>query len=386
MIRIFSACTSEIDDVQAAVAAIAAQLDAEQRLFKNSVGLLSCYAEFIESGVVAALAKALPFPLAGITTIAAASNGGQGEMLLFLTVLSSDDVEFVLGVTDPICGEDEAPLRAAWEKTGAKRRDQAALMLSFCPLLFNVSGDFIVDTWSAITGNVPNFGTLAVDHNRDYHESRTILNGEAYKDRYVFILLYGSVEPRFFIAGIQEEKAFPEKGVVTASQGNQLQAVNGISVADYLSGLGLTRDEEGVIKGINAYPFILDYNDGTQPIIRVMFAITPDGSAVCGGKMPVGATLAVGTINGDEVLATSTEILDQAAKAGEGKSILIFSCIGRFFSLGYESGREMEKARKTLEKVPFHLCYSGGELCPVSGKDGALTNRNHNDTMVLCVL
>jgi hypothetical protein len=386
MIRTFSAHTSEIDDVQAAVADITAQLDVEHRLLKNSVGLISCYVEFVESGVVAALAGALPFPVAGITTMASASNSGQGEMSLFLTVLSSDDVEFVPGITDPVCGEDEAPLRAAWEKTGATRPDKAALMLSFCPLLFNVSGDFIVDAWSAITGNVPNFGTLAVDHNRDYHEARTILNGEAYKDRYVFVLLYGSVEPRFFVAGIQEEKAFREKGVVTASQGNQLQAVNGISVGDYLSGLGLTRDEEGNIKGINAYPFILDYHDGTQPVIRVMFAITPDGSAVCGGKMPVGATLAVGTINGDEVLTTSAAAFNQVAKTGEGKNALIFSCIGRFFSLGYESAREMERARKTLEKIPFHLCYSGGELCPVYGKDGALTNRNHNDTMVICVL
>lgn len=387
MIRILSAHTSEIDDVQAAVAGITAQLDAGQRTLKNSVGLVSCYAEFVESGVVAALAGALPFPIAGITTIAAASNSGQGEMLLFLTVLSSDDVEFVLGITDPISGEDEAPLRAAWEKTGAGRPDKAALMLSFCPLLFNVSGDFIVDAWSAITGNVPNFGTLAVDHNRDYHEARTILNGEAYRDRYVFVLLYGSIEPRFFIAGIREEKAFREKGVVTASQGNQLQGVNGISVADYLSGLGLARDEEGKIKGINAYPFILDYNDGTQPVIRVMFAVTPDGSAVCGGKIPVGATLTVGIIDGDEVLATSAAILNRAAAAADAeKGALIFSCIGRFLSQGYESAREMEKARETLEKIPFHLCYSGGELCPVYGRDGTLTNRSHNDTMVICVL
>jgi hypothetical protein len=386
MIRTIFAHTSEIDDVQAAVAGITAQLDAGHRLLKNSIGLVSCYAEFIDSGVVAALAGALPFPIAGITTMAGASSGGQGEMLLFLTVLTADDVEFVIGITDPLCGEDEGPLRAAWEKTGAKRPDKASLMLSFCPLLLNVSGDFFVDAWTAITGNVPNFGGMAVDHNRDYHDSRTILNGEAYRDRYVFVLLYGNVAPRFFIGGIQEEKAFHEKGVVTASRGNQLQAVNGVSVAEYLSGLGLTRDEEGNIKGINSYPFILDYNDGTQPVIRVMFAVTPDGSAVCGGKIPVGATLTVGTIDGDEVLASSALILNQAAKAAAGKNILIFSCIGRFFAQGYESSREMEKTRELLEKIPFHLCYSGGELCPVYGKDGVLTNRNHNDTMVICVL
>jgi small ligand-binding sensory domain FIST len=148
----------------------------------------------------------------------------------------------------------------------------------------------------------------------------------------------------------------------------------------------MIRNEDGNIKGINSYPFILDYNDGTQPVIRVMFAVTPDGSAVCGGKMPLGATLTVGTIDGDEVLASSTAILKQVAKVAEGKTVLIFSCIGRFFSLGYENGREMERVREVLEKVPFYLCYSGGELCPVYGRDGTLTNRSHNDTMAICVL
>ncbi|MDR2375947.1 MAG: FIST C-terminal domain-containing protein [Treponema sp.] len=378
--------TSEIDDPEAAVAGIIAQLDLEHQALKNSVGLVSCYAEFISSGVIAALSGALPFPIVGITTIAAASNAAEGELSLFLTVLTADDVEFVTGVTDPISGEDEAPFRTAWEQTGAKRPDRPALMLSFAPLLMNVAADFYVEIWNDITGGVPNFGTLAVDHNQDYHESQTILGGQTWPDRYVFVFCYGKLEPRFLIGGISEEKAFREKGVVTASQGNLLKEVNGGSVGDYLTGLGLGRDEQGNLVGINSYPFILDFNDGTQPIIRVMFAVTPDGSAVCGGKMPVGATLTVGTINGAEVLHASTEILMKALKAAGGRAMLIFSCIGRYFAQGFDTTAEMDKAQEILGESPFSLVYSGGELCPVYGKDGSLTNRSHNDTMVICIL
>jgi hypothetical protein len=378
--------TEEIDDPEAAVAEILAQLDLERRALKNSVGLVSCYAEFISSGVIAALAKALPFPMAGTTTIAAASNAEKGEMSLFLTVLTAEDVEFVTGITGPISGEDEAPFRAAWGQTGAKRPDKPALMLSFAPLLMNVAADFYVEVWTDVNGGVPNFGTLAVDHNPDYHESQIILGGETWTDRYVFILCYGKLEPRFFIGGISEEKAFREKGVVTASQGNLLKEVNGGSVGDYLTSLGLSRDAQGNLVGINAYPFILDFNDGTQPIIRVMFAVTPDGSAVCGGKMPVGATLMVGTIDGEEVLHSSEEILTTALSAAGGKAMLIFSCIGRYFAQGFNTTAEMDKAREILGENPFSLVYSGGELCPVYGKDGSLTNRSHNDTMVICIL
>ncbi|GHV95946.1 hypothetical protein AGMMS50293_22660 [Spirochaetia bacterium] len=401
MIKTISACTAEIDDVTAAVAEISGQLGTD-KLLAYSVGMVSCYADFISSGVIAALAKALPFPIVGTTTIAGAfgagntgSGGSQGEMLLVLTILTSDDTEFIAAVTDSISGEDDAPLRAAWEKTGALRADKPVMMLSFAPLLLNVSGDFYVETWSAITGNVPNFGTLAVDHNQDYHESQTILNGEAFRDRYVFVLFYGKTRPLFFMGGISEKEAFKEKGVVTAAQGNLLQAVNGVSVADYLTGLGLTKDTSGNITGINSYPFILDYNDGSAPVVRVMFAVTPDGSAVCGGKIPKGATLTVGYIDAGEVLKNTDAILASAIKALEerksaensnGGSMLIFSCVGRFFAQGFNTSAEMDNIRSALQNIPFHLCYSGTELCPVRGRDGSLVNRSHNDTIILCVL
>jgi hypothetical protein len=377
----------EADDVDVAVAEITGQL-AGKTLLRHSVGIIACFADFISSGVIAALAEALPFPIAGTTTLAAATNGFQGEIVLILTVLTSNDVEFITGVTGPIKEEDETLLKAAWEKAVAGRTEKPGLMLSFAPLVQNVSGDFYVDAWSRIAGNVPNFGTLSVDHNHDYHEAQTILGKEAFLDRYVFILFYGKVEPEFFIGGISEEKAFREKGVVTSSLGNLLNGVNGVSVADYLASLGFEKDENGVLKGLNSFPFILNYNDGTPPVIRVIFAITPDGSAVCGGKIPIGASLTVGVINAEEVLATSSILLQKAKEKAqkEGKSLLIFSCAGRYFAQGFNTTAEMDKAREILADTPFHLSYSGTELCPVTGKDRVIANRSHNDTIVVCVL
>ncbi|MDR2071669.1 MAG: FIST C-terminal domain-containing protein [Treponema sp.] len=369
-----------------AVAEITGQL-AGEKLLRHSVGIVSCFADFVSSGVVAALAEKLPFPLVGTTTLAAAAPGFQGEIVLILTVFTSDDVEFTVAVTGVITEEDEAPLKAAWEAAAAGKPGKPSLMLSFAPLLLNIAADFYADTWSRITGNVPNFGTLAVDHNQDYHESQTILGKEAFRDRYVFVLFYGTVEPEFYVGGLSEEKAFREKGVVTSSQGNLLKEVNGVPVADYLTSLGLEKDEKGVLKGINSFPFILDYNDGTPPVIRAMYAITPDGSAVCGGKIPEGATLTVGIINTKEVLATSSILLQKAKEKAreEGKSILIFSCVGRYFIQGFNPAAEMDRAREILGDTPFHFCYSGTELSPVIGKDGKIANRCHNDTIIICV-
>ena len=384
MIKAITAQTAEADDVETAVSEILEQLENGQRM-KHSVGIVSCFADFIGSGVLSALAEKLPFPLAGITTIASSANSGGGEVLLTLTVLTSDDVEFSAAVSEPVSSEDGAPLRSAWEKSSAGRESKPSLMFTFAPLLMGISGDFYVETLTEITGNVPNFGTLAVDHNSDYHEARVIFNGEAFSNRLAIILCYGKIEPKFFIGGISEEKVFHDKAIVTSSQGNLLKGVNGVSVMEYLVSLGLETDENGVVKGINSFPFIQDYNDGTQPVVRVMFGISPDGSAVCGGKIPAGATLSVGFINAEEVLA-GTEAALRKVRETQPSSALIFSCIGRFFAQGFNSGAEMDKVKEILGCIPYHLSYSGTELCPVYGKDGKLTNRSHNDTIAICIL
>jgi hypothetical protein len=388
MIKSFTAVTNEIDDIELALAEISEQLDLgrEGRLLKNTVAILACYAEYLDSGVVAALSARLPFEIIGATTNAAGCAGEIGETMLALLVLTSDDVSFACAVSDPIGVEEEAPLKACYEAAAAKLPGRPALMISFMPLLTNMSGDFYVDRMSAISGNVPNFGTLPVDHNTDYHDSQTIYAGQFWRDRLAILLFCGPVAPRFYVGALSDERVFPEKGAVTASKGNQLQTVNGISAADYLQSLGLTKNEDGTIAGINTFPIIVDYNDGAAPIARAMFALTPEGYAVCGGALPVGSTLSVGSFDPEEIAATTSRTL-AAALAGEGCSVmLIYSCIGRFFALGYDQLLEQEKVRALMGQagIPYLFAYSGTELCPVYGKHDTLVNRSHNNSIAIC--
>jgi hypothetical protein len=390
MLKALTAHTAEIDDVETAVSEILQQLRKED-LLANSVGLLTCYTDFLESGVVKALCNALPFEVVGSTTLGNSVPGSADEMSLTLMVLTSDDVSFAIGLTEPCSSGDEAPLRAEYQAALAKIGRRPSLMISFAPLLVNIGGDFFVDAFSAISDGVPNFGMLSVDHNIDYHDSQVICNGEAYRDRYAFVLLAGGVKPRFFIGSISPEKIFREKGVVTASNGNQLQTINGRPVVDYLKGIGLTSDEKGTIIGVNTFPFIVDYNDGTMPVVRAIFAQTPEGYAVCGGDIPVGATLGVGVMDAQEVIATTQKSLSSTLALQNINCVLMFSCIGRYFALGYSPMREINEVRELMEetRIPYQFTYSGAELCPVYEKErheDLIINRNHNDTIVICVL
>jgi hypothetical protein len=273
----------------------------------------------------------------------------------------------------------------------AKIGRRPSLMISFVPLLVNVSGDFYAETFSAVSDGVPNFGMLSVDHNLDYHDSQVICGGESYRDRCAFVLLAGDVNPRFFMGSISPEKIFRENGFVTASQGNQLQTINDRPVADYLKEFGLTSDEKGKIVGINTFPFIVDYNDGTMPVARAIFAQTPEGYAVCGGDIPVGATLGVGSMDTEEIIVTAAKSLSSTLASQNINCILMFSCVGRYFWLGYNSTQEIDKVRELMEGtgIPYQFAYSAGELCPVYEReknDGFVVNRNHNITIVICVL
>jgi len=393
MIQSFTLFTAEIDDVETAVAEILAQLDEKNGLLKNSIGLLHCYSDFIESGVVEALEGALPFDILGTTTLGTATRGSEELAELTILVLTSDDVTFVTGLSEPILEENEAIITDAYKEAATaagKFGEKPALMINYAPLLLNVGGDFFVKAATAATGGAPVFGTLAVDDNLDYHDSQVLYKGDAYKDRLAFLLLFGDVTPKFYLASISEEKVLRDKGVVTDATGNQLREINDVSVSDYLSSIGLTKEEDGTISGINAHPFVVDYNDGTVPVVRIMFAITPEGYAVCGGDIPVGATLSVGFIDGDEVVKATVERLDEIISSEKPNALLIFSCVGRYFSLGYNTSREADEVSSVLDDtdIPYTLSYSGGELCPTQSTEGdaELTNRFHNDTFIVCAL
>jgi hypothetical protein len=386
-----TAYTSEIDDVDAAVSGIMEQLELKGGLLENSIGIVTCYSHFIESGTLKAVCDALPFGIVGSTTLSNATPGSVGNMLMTVLVLTGDDVSFEIGLTEPILSNDENVLREAYESASAKLGRRPSLMLSFVPLLMNVSSDFYVETFTRISGGVPNFGMLSVDHNSDYRESQVICNGEAYLDRYAFVLVSGGITPRFFSSHVFPEKIYREKGVVTASSGNHLQEVNGRPVVDFLLSLGLKKGDDGSIIGINSFPFIVDYNDGTTPILRAVFAQTPEGYAVCGGDIPTGSTLSVGFLDEKEVIATAVATLEDVIASGDFNCAIMCSCIGRYFYLGYNPDGEIDEVRRFMDVtgIPYLFSYSGGELCPVYAIDGggeSTTNRNHNNTFVICTL
>lgn len=387
MIKTFTALTHEVDDSEVAVNEIIEQLDPDTNLLSNSAGILSCYSEYIDEGVVKSLNDKLGFPIVGTTTLGAVSGKEFDETMLTLMVLTSDDVEFTTGLSDPIVDDNISAIENGYNKAMEDYHQKPGLIFAYAPLSQVVGGDFMAGSLDKVSDGAPVFGTVTVDHNPDYSEAGVLLDGEKYTDRLVMLLCHGEVNPKFIVSSISRDKIMRDKDIVTASKGNQLQTVNDMKVIDYLVSLGMKKNEDGTIEGINTIPFVVDYGDGGQPVIRILFALTEEGYAVCGGDIPVGTSLSVGTINYDEVIATTGKAIDRIKAEGKDEGAVIFSCVGRYFALGFEPHDEMKLMTDTFpENIPYVMTYSGGEICPVYDENGKLYNRFHNDTFVTCLL
>jgi hypothetical protein len=386
MIKMINAYTVEIDDPDAAVEAILGQLDLSHGLLSNSLGIIACHYECINTGVVEELCKALPFPVVGCTTLGNATKDKCGAELLSISVLTSDDVAFSTAMSDDLDADDIMPgISGVYQRALEGLGGEPVMILAYAPLMRYLGADPIMKAIDRLGGGIPVFGTISCDSTADYYESRVIHNGAAATDRLALVLLKGNVQPRFYVNTIPDSSIRKLTALVTDSDGCLLRKVNDMPFLDYLESVGVSK--EGVLASTGAFPIMVDYNDGSAPAGRAIYSLTPEGYALMGGEIPRGSSIAIANLDYRGVLETAEEAVKKAVAPGNVSGLLMYPCLTRNLALGANSDDEMKKIAETLEgKHPYQICYSGGEICPVFTGDGKLLNRVHNFTYVICVL
>ena len=383
MIKTLIAHTTELDDEQLAVEQIKSQLNLDGGLLKNTIGIVACHYEFITSDVFEAICGALPFKIVGTISSAQAVPGELGALLLSLTVLTSDDVQFDTVLTPSLMSEPHNVIAESYKS--ACRDEKPALILAFAPFILQNCGDDYVNILTETSGGVPCFGTLAVDDTLDFSNCFMLADGVHYRDRMVMVLVYGAISPKFYVANISEERMLEKGADVTKSVGSVLMEVNERPIIDYFEDLGLVKASETQY-ALSSLPFLLDYNDGTPKVSKIFVMLTPEKYAICAGAMPVGSTLYITTTDKDDVLFTTGRAVDMILKEAENASVLlIYSCISRGLTLGAEQYREMALISERLSgKLPFMMANSGGEICPTQVSDDKAINRFHNNAFIAC--
>ena len=384
MIRTMIAYTTELDDEKLAVEQITSQLKLESGLLKNTIGIVACHYEFVLSDMFKAICEALPFDVVGTISAAQSVFGGTGSLLLTLTVLTSDDVEFKKVLTPSLLEDPNTVIAESYK--AASEGEKPSLILTFAPFILQNCGDDYVNVLTEASGGAPCFGTISVDDTLDFINCYMLADGEYYRDNMAMVLVYGDIKPKFFVANISESRIMEKDAIVTKSAGSVLMEVNERPVIDYFSDLGLVEASETQY-AMSSLPFLLDYNDGSPKVSKIFVMLTPEKYAICAGAIPEGSRLYIASSDKDDVMLTTGEAMEMILKDISNASVLlIYSCISRSMTLGSEQYKEMEFVNQMVgEKLPYMFANSGGEICPTQISKEKAVNRFHNNAFVACV-
>ena len=391
MIKSYSIVLEEVDDHELALEELKAQLSGIE-LLKSSVGIVSVNKDFIFSGVYCAVAKAVPFPLAGSTSFSQTVNGKIGTYLLSIMVLTSDDCEFACGLSDVVPEIDDVTevTKKCYNNLQGTLGSEVKLTLLYPPFMFNHYPNQYIRAISEIDERVPVFGTLPNGEVIDVTTDARVLYGEhIYGDKIAMILVSGNVSPSFYIGSATKESiVLPNVGVITSAEGNCLREINGTSTVKFFEKMkfGLENVKE---TNILSKTFLMDEKDENGEIIssvtKSLIGIE-GGSYFFGCGLQIGSNVSIVAFTGDVVMASAKDVVKRIKENHSGGIILIYSCIGRLVALTSEPMKEFKFLNENLESFSYVATCSGGEICPTSVTKAKAINNEHNETLIACVL
>jgi len=384
MITMYTARTSEIDEISEAIDEIKSQIDFSA-LKKHSGGLIFCHIDFVSSGMVAALCETLPFEVIGMTSMASADEHGYSLYDLTLTILTSDEVTFTAGMTNSInTANYVAEIDDLYKQVRGRVDSDPAMIFTFMPYIRDVAGYEVVEAMDAACHGIPLWGSITNNIDFNYETVQTICNGKSLSAGVAMMFLDGPVEPKFIISSIPERNIANSRAVITKSDGAILYEINDVPVLEYLANMGLIIVKEN----ITATPIMMYYDGAKEPVALGFYTLFENGSFLTGGPMPVGTSVAVGSIDAQGIFESAEDGLKRISDSKDRQATLLLPCVTRYIMLApnQESELQLIKEKLTSSGRPFMMGYSGGEICPMPDQEGKLRNRFHNYTFCACVL
>jgi len=398
VIKATSLQTDLIDDMQLACQDLEQQFFASGLILqKNSVGIIQCDPEFLELGILDLLYKTLNIPLVGGTTISVATNNAVGNFQFSMLILTSNEIDFVVQHTTGLADDHEQAIEQSLKPLVSKAKLNLVMLFPTVTDNDNFPGDFYVESAEKICGNVPIFGTLSVNEaTRDFERSMSICNDKIFNKELTYLLFFGDISPRFFIATSPIGTNFTEDTVVvTKVKDHIVQEINNTLAVEYFENIGLATNGT-LADGAYFVPFLIttatdetedSHAKPVRQFVRAIMYFNDDGHAVFRGKIPEGARLSFASLNAVDIVQATSEVVAQISEESQVNAAIIFSCIIRQLSIGPNPFKELEKVQEILKDTPFIASYSGGEISPVNYKNREQSlNTFHNYSLIACLL
>ena len=388
MTKVFTAHTTETDDVEAAVSQILSQLDLS-RLSLYSAGIMYYHADFAKTGVTKRICEKLPFDIVGGTTSNSAVPGSKKDIVLTISVFTSDTVAFTSGISDPIYDEPFIPIeklyREMLKEKPALMGEKPGLFFIVAPDFAGATGDDYLVALGGISGDIPVFGLVSFIHTAQFRDIKTFFNGVEYDSSMAVIAFWGNVEPKFFISDIPDKQIIYQRAIITDSYKNRIKKVNGIPVLEYLKSEGLVKEED--LEGIASFPLVLHMPGGSR-LIRTAYGIDKN-EILCSGLVPSHIPMEISFCDREFVMESARKTANECSTwlrdNSDSKSALVVSCAARRWTLGIDVYAEIREIDACLNNLPYHFAYSRGEFCPIN-VNGKAENYFFNYSLCICII
>jgi len=392
MIKSYSIIINEVDETELALEELNSQLP-KLELLKNTVGIVTVNKDFVISGVYSAVAKATPFPLVGMTSYSQIVNGKIGTFMFSIMVLTSDDCEFVCGMSEPVpdTGDVKEQIQKFYNDMRSKLNGEAKLAILYPSFMYLHYPYQYIKAITEIDNKIPIFGSLSNGEIIDVVTSaRTLLGETISSNQAVMLLISGNVEPKFYFSSITKESiTMPNIGIVTSAEGNFLREINNMKAKEFLEKVNLKPDS-ACQKIIMFSHFLADEKNEKGEIISSVvksLAMPKDDGYIFVCGIQVGSNLSAISFTGDVVMETAKTVMEQIKEKHKGGTLLIYSCLGRRAALLNEPYKEFELMNEMLgNNFNYMATCSGGEICPTSVSEKEVVNNEHNETLIACIL
>ncbi len=392
----YQAFTKEVDDIELAVSELKAGIDTSL-FMKNTCGIVFCGFEPDMEALVSELGKAFDFPFFGCTGIGVLSTNGYSQSSISLLVLTADDVEFSIGMTDDINGPgDLKHFSETYKKCRQKLNCKDKLIFTYVPWLSDITFDDIVSLLDEKSGQVPIYGGIASD-GWTFDHTYVFTDKGVSMSKGVMMVLGGNVEPVFTIEHSTTLTTNLHK-VVTKAEGTVVYELDGHPVTEFIRDMGLITDKTSVILDFLGTPFLATQKtkDGDEIDTLRCLGVIDHEKGACGyiGKIEEGSELNMVLISKEDiersVKAAFDEILEKIGNSGDYRysSIFCSSCAARYCLLVADKNAEGRAYEGRLpENVNVQGVYIYGEFCPAHGKHrGGLYNVLSNETFTILAI
>jgi hypothetical protein len=364
MIRVLTAHTTEIDDESSAMNDILQKLDLSKNRLKNSVAMVYRHKYFNSEAFYIKLRQELQMELIVLTTIVSATDGSQGTVSLSVLVLTSDNSEFITGISKSANGA--ANLREDFLKTAARANLPPKAIFVFSTPFYPVDGEGVAKILDEAGGQLPVFGAVSFCLPIASSEASLFYNDAFYMDSLAFIIICGEFKATFSNLTSPINKVLVRDLKITKAENNILREINDTPAADFLEKLGIVNGKISELS-LLMHPLCVKGPD-CQKALRVMRFINEDGSIGCHADLEEGSTFSVGLIENVDILNSMVRFYDEFISSKK-ENFIIFSCAIRSLALGLNFDEEMVYFSQKIDKA-FLFAYSGGEFCPTqNGKN-----------------